>query len=129
MPESYADLMKESNGKYPFYPGMSATVEIKTDVQRNILSIPIQAITTREDTTDTNKDKKINEIVYVLDGEKAKEVIVTSGLQDDNFIQIKTGLTEGEKVISGPYNTITNVLKDGDMVKVEEEKDEKEDKK
>lgn len=129
LPESYADLMKESNGKYPFYPGMSATVEIKTDVQRNILSIPIQAITTREDTTDTNKDKKINEIVYVLDGEKAKEVIVTSGLQDDNFIQIKTGLTEGEKVISGPYNTITNVLKDGDMVKVEEEKDEKEDKK
>ena len=98
-------------------------------MQRNILSIPIQAITTREDTTDTNKDKKINEIVYVLDGEKAKEVIVTSGLQDDNFIQIKTGLTEGEKVISGPYNTITNVLKDGDMVKVEEEKDEKEDKK
>ncbi len=129
LPESYADLMKESNGKYPFYPGMSATVEIKTDVQRNILSIPIQAITTREDTTDTNKDKKINEIVYVLDGEKAKEVIVTSGLQDDNFIQIKTGLTEGEKVISGPYNTITNVLKDGDMVNVEEEKDEKEDKK
>ena len=50
-------------------------------------------------------------------------------MQDDNFIQIKTGLTEGEKVISGPYNTITNVLKDGDMVKVEEEKDEKEDKK
>ena len=125
LPESYADL----SNKYPFYPGMSATVEIKTDVQRNILSIPIQAITTREDTTDTNKDKKINEIVYVLDGEKAKEVIVTSGLQDDNFIQIKTGLTEGEKVISGPYNTITNVLKDGDMVKVEEEKDEKEDKK
>ena len=60
LPESYADLMKESNGKYPFYPGMSATVEIKTDVQRNILSIPIQAITTREYTTDTNKDKKIN---------------------------------------------------------------------
>ena len=129
LPESYADLMKESNGKYPFYPGMSATVEIKTDVQRNVLSIPIQAITTREDTTDTNKDKKINEIVYVLDGEKAKEVIITSGLQDDNFIQIKTGLNEGEKVISGPYNTITNVLKDGDMVKVEEDKDEKEDKK
>lgn len=129
LPESYADLMKESNGKYPFYPGMSATVEIKTDVQRNVLSIPIQAITTREDTTDTNKDKKINEIVYVLDGEKAKEVIVTSGLQDDNFIQIKTGLNEDEKVISGPYNTITNVLKDGDMVKVEEDKDEKEDKK
>lgn len=129
LPESYADLMKESNGKYPFYPGMSATVEIKTDVQRNVLSIPIQAITTREDTTDTNKDKKINEIVYVLDGEKAKEVIVTSGLQDDNFIQIKTGLNEGEKVISGPYNTITNVLKDGDMVKVEEETDEKVDNK
>lgn len=124
LPESYADLMKESNGKYPFYPGMSATVEIKTDVQRNVLSIPIQAITTREDTTDTNKDKKINEIVYILDGDKAKEVIVTSGLQDDNYIQIKTGLNEGDKIISGPYNTITNVLKEGDLVKEEEKEPE-----
>ncbi|MBK7442056.1 MAG: efflux RND transporter periplasmic adaptor subunit [Chitinophagales bacterium] len=120
LPESYADLMKESAGKYPFYPGMSATVEIKTDVARNVLSIPIQAITTREDTTDTNKDKKINEIVYIADGDKAKEVIVTSGLQDDNFIEIKSGLNDGDKIISGPYNTITNVLKDGDLIKVEE---------
>jgi HlyD family secretion protein len=128
LPESYADLMKESNGKYPFYPGMSATVEIKTDVARNVLAIPIQSITTREDTTDTKKDKKINEIVYIVDGDKAKQVIVTSGLQDDNFIEIKTGLKEGEKIVSGPYNTITNVLKEGDLIKVEEADNKESDK-
>jgi HlyD family secretion protein len=107
---------------------MSATVEIKTDVARNVLAIPIQSITTREDTTDTKKDKKINEIVYIVDGDKAKQVIVTSGLQDDNFIEIKTGLKEGEKIVSGPYNTITNVLKEGDLIKVEEADNKESDK-
>lgn len=125
LPESYADLMEKSGTKYPFYPGMSATVEIKTDIARNVLSIPIQAITTRPDTASTQKDKKVNEVVYLINEGKAKEVIVKSGLQDDNYIEIKEGLSDGETIISGPYNTITNVLKAGDMIKVEDEKDEK----
>ncbi len=127
LPESYADLIKETSGKYPFYPGMSATVEIKTEVARDVLSVPIQSVTTREDTTDTNKDKKIEEIIYYIDKEnKAKEAIVKTGLQDDNNIEVKEGLTEGQKIISGPYNTITNVLKDGDIVKEENKEKESE---
>ncbi len=124
LPESYADLLAKAGSKYPFYPGMSATVEIKTDIARKVLSIPIQAITTREDTTSNKADKKTNEIVYIMDGDKAKEVIVVSGLQDDNYIEIKEGLSDGQTIISGPYNTINNVLKAGDMVKVEDEKEE-----
>jgi len=119
LPESYNDLVKPEGGKYPFYPGMSATVEIKTDVARDVLAIPIQSITAREDTTEGGSDKPIKEIVFVVDGDKVKEVTVTSGLQDDAFIQIKEGLDEGTTLVSGPYNTITNVLKDGDMVKPE----------
>ncbi|HNV98024.1 MAG TPA: efflux RND transporter periplasmic adaptor subunit [Chitinophagales bacterium] len=120
LPESYQDLMdKGGENKYPFYPGMSATVEIKTDVSENVLTVPIQAVAAREDTTAQGKEKPVKEIVFVLEGDKVKEVTVKSGLQDDAYIEIKEGLKEGTKVISGPYNTITNVLKDGDMVKVE----------
>lgn len=126
LPESYNDLIKEGSNKYPFYPGMSATVEIKTDVAKNVLTIPIQAVTTSEDTSDTNTDKKINEIIYLVDGEKAKEVIIVTGLQDDNYIEVKSGLNNGQKIVSGPYNTITNILKDGDVVKEEKKKKDEE---
>ncbi len=124
LPESYNDLIVEGSNKYPFYPGMSATVEIKTDVAKSILTIPIQAVTTSEDTTKTTSDKKINEIVYLLEGDKAKEVIIVTGLQDDNYIEVKSGLEDGQKIVSGPYNTITNILKNGDVVKEEEKKDD-----
>lgn len=121
LPESYQDLMdKGGENKYPFYPGMSATVEIKTDVSENVLTVPIQAVAAREDTTAQGKEKPVKEIVFVLEGDKVKEVTVKSGLQDDAYIEIKEGIKEGTKVISGPYNTITNVLKDGDIVKVDE---------
>lgn len=120
LPESYQDLMvTDDASKYPFYPGMSATVEIKTDVAKDVLTVPIQAVAAREDTTAEGKEKPVKEIVFVLEGDKVKEVTVKSGLQDDAYIEIKEGIKEGTKVISGPYNTITNVLKDGDMVKVE----------
>lgn len=124
LPESYNDLIVEGSNKYPFYPGMSATVEIKTNVAQSILTIPIQAVATSEDTSSASGDKKINEIVYMLDGDKVKEVIIVTGLQDDNFIEVKSGLTDGQTIVSGPYNTITNILKNGDVVKVEEKENE-----
>lgn len=117
LPESYQDLMTASGDKYPFYPGMSATVEIKTEVARDVLTVPIQAVAAREDSTSSAKDKPVKEIVFLLEGDKAKEVQVKTGLQDDAYIEIKEGLSQGAKVISGPYNTITNVLKEGDVVK------------
>jgi HlyD family secretion protein len=123
LPESYNDLIKEGSNKYPFYPGMSATVEIKTNVAQSILTIPIQAVATSEDTSSTSGDKKINEIVYMLEGDKVKEVIIVTGLQDDNYIEVKSGLTDGQTIVSGPYNTITNILKNGDAVKVEEKEE------
>ena len=124
LPESYADLIKPGATKYPFYPGMSATVEIKTDVAANVLSVPIQAVTTREDSTSAPGEELINEIVYILDGDKVKEVKVKTGLQDDNYIEIKEGMTDSMTVVSGPYNTITNVLKNGDVVKATKKKED-----
>ncbi len=64
----------------------------------------------------------------MLDGDKVKEVIIVTGLQDDNYIEVKSGLNDGQTIVSGPYNTITNILKNDDVVKVEE-KEKEDDKK
>lgn len=123
LPESYKDLSPaEKNGKYPFYPGMSATTEIKTNTARQILSVPIQAVTTREDTTSADKGK-VREIVFTLSGDTITETTITTGIQDDDFIEIKEGLTEGQKIVSGPYNTVSTMLKQGDKIKEEVKKE------
>lgn len=123
LPESYADLIDETKAyKYPFRPGMSASVEIITSQVLKALSIPIQAVTTREDTTSTEeKDSEgnapINEIVFVYSEGKVIVRVVTTGIQDSYYIQILTGLKEGEEVVVSPYTAITRKLKDGDKVK------------
>jgi HlyD family secretion protein len=118
--EHYADLSpKEKNGKYPFYPGMSATAVIKTNTAKNILSVPIQAVTTREDTTIANREERIQEIVFTLLGDTVSVIPIVTGLQDDDYIEVKEGLTEGQKIVSGPYNTVSSMLKQGDKVKEE----------
>lgn len=123
LPESYKDLSPaEKNGKYPFYPGMSATAEIKTNTARQILSVPIQAVTTREDTASADKGK-VREIVFTLSGDTITETTIVTGIQDDDFIEIKDGLTEGQKIVSGPYNTVSTMLKQGDKIKEEAKKE------
>lgn len=139
--ESYADLINPAIGrKYPFRPGMSATVDIKTEERRNILTVPIQSVTTREeqdlkekdaDYAKTNKGKKsdaaaateLKEIVFVVEGEKVKAKEVKTGIQDANYIEITGGLKEGEQVVKAPFKLISKTLKNGDAVKVVEEKD------
>lgn len=151
--ESYADLMAENKGNSPFRPGMSATVDIQTKKADNVISVPIQSVTTRADSTDfkkqmkekeqsegednedivvmdeKNKSKeqekmiKVQECVFVMMDGKAKLINVKTGIQDNNYIEIKTGLKGDEEVVSGPYNAISKLLKDGDGIK-KVEKDE-----
>jgi len=52
--------------------------------------------------------------------------IVTTGIQDDDFIEIKTGLKAGDKIISGPYSTVSRTLETGTLVKENKEEDKKE---
>lgn len=120
---SYQDLLEGKAENYsPFRPGMTATVEIITRKKSNILGVPISAIVIKNDTTSgksnkSNSDKKF-ETVFVKDGNKAKLRVVKTGVQDDQNIEIITGLKEGETVITGPYNTVTKSLKSGDEVEV-----------
>jgi HlyD family secretion protein len=139
--ESYADLINPKIGKlYPFRPGMSTTVDIKTESHSNVISVPIQSVTTRQEkdlkqkdedyakTTQAQKSsgsekKEASEIVFVVDGGKVKAKEVTTGIQDANYIEIKTGLSENETVVKAPFKLISKTLKDGDAVQVVDEKD------
>ena len=135
LPDSYADLLKtDLENPSPFRPGLSATVDIHT--QKNTgLAVPIQAVTTREapgtDTTTVGstaganegsssdvEDEKMNEYVFVYDGQSStvKQVAVTTGIQDDMYIRILSGLNEGDEVVSRPFNAITQTLNDGSKV-------------
>jgi HlyD family secretion protein len=110
---SYEDLLAE-NPK-PFLPGMSATVDIKTKKKLGVLAVPIQAVTTKDSVYDGSNHTK--EILFVKDSSKAVIKIVKTGIQDDSYIEITEGLKGNEQIITGPYNTISKDLKEGDKVK------------
>jgi len=134
--ESYQDLLSGKSLTYsPFRPGMSASVEIRTRREYNVLAVPIQAVTTRDTTAKLTKgskkteevettpvsiedQKKLVECVFVVEEGKAKLRAVKTGIQDNSNIQILEGLKAGEKVVSGPYNAIARQLKDGAVLKI-----------
>lgn len=139
--ESYADLINPTIGrKYPFRPGMSTTVDIKTEERKGILTVPIQSVTTREekdinakdaDFAKTDKGKKeeesasknLKEVVFVVQGDSVSAVEVQTGIQDANYIEITSGIKEGAQVVKAPFKLISKTLKGGDKVQVVEEKD------
>jgi HlyD family secretion protein len=131
MPASYQQLKDSLPHKFPFLPGMSASVDIMTRRALNAISVPIQSVTTRSDlfpekrdgeksdTTKTDEAKKGNgEYVFVNENGKAKAIEVKTGIQDDEYIEIVSGLKSDAEVISGPFSAISRMLKDGDAVKV-----------
>jgi len=133
---SYEDLIVE-NAKFPFRPGMTASADIQTKSKVNVISIPLNAVTTRdkegngkdtkvsngkpEDKTapaPANTDEDLNEVVFVLQKDnKVKMVKVKTDIQDLNYIEV-SGLKVGDEVITGPYSTVSKLLKDGTLVKV-----------
>lgn len=134
LPESYAHLIAGGTN-IPLRPGMSAAVDINTQTDFDVLSIPIQAVTTREKDEKKNKDKdkseldddELLEVIFLYtDADTAKMVEVETGIQDNEFIQILAGLSEGDKVISGPYSAISRKLKNGSALREKEAKKEKE---
>lgn len=135
--ESYENLIKPENPiPSPFRPGMSATVEIQTETATNIITIPIQAVTTRADTTgrikssrekreemqgkddkSTMMDEEVNEYVFLYKDDVAQLTKVETGVQDNTYIQILSGVSEGDEVIVSPYRAVSKTLKNNDAVK------------
>jgi len=128
---SYQEVMKEKNKKIsPFLPGMSANVEIYTNTLKNVLSVPSQCVTTRTKTKDKGNAEKQNtttttktsiekpeEIIFVHQNGMVKQVAVKTGIADNQYIQILSGIKEGDEVVSGSYRAISKELKDGMKVK------------
>lgn len=114
--ESYQDLVEKNNNS-PFRPGMSATVDIITGNINNAITVPIQSVTAKKDTTVTATDD-FNEYVFVVEDKKVKMVEVSTGIQDNKYIQIIKGITKGQVVVEGPYDAISRKLEDGMKVKV-----------
>jgi len=113
---SYDHLIDTSQAiSTPFRPGMSSIVEIMTETKKAVKSVPILSVTTRkperkQDQQSYDDDPK--EVVFLYQGGIALRKKVTTGIQDDYYIQIKEGVKPGEQVISGPYNVVSKVLKD-----------------
>ncbi|RYY54005.1 MAG: efflux RND transporter periplasmic adaptor subunit [Chitinophagaceae bacterium] len=136
---SYQDLVDPARPrKFPFRPGMNATADIKTQRKDNVISVPITSVNARvkgsdqsiddkkkELSTNSNPDQAaenapvvgssdLEEVVFVVQADGTiKKVLVQSGIQDINYIEIRAGLSGNEQVVTGPYNAISKTLKDG----------------
>ncbi|MEX2435651.1 MAG: efflux RND transporter periplasmic adaptor subunit, partial [Balneolaceae bacterium] len=125
-----------------FKPGMSATVDILTNTVVDVVSIPIQAVTVRDfakvntpaqsdttesensedtdsngNTTGTNED--FRRVVFVNENGVAKRVQVETGISDNSYIQVLSGLDAGDEVVTGSYRILSRELSDGDPLKTE----------
>ncbi len=139
---SYEDLIDPDNPKkFPFRPGMNASADIKTKRKDNIVAVPISAVNTRvkgsdKSLADTKKEKEaekqgssdennnlaaqsMEEVVFIrMNDGSVKRRVVTTGIQDINYIEVTKGLQPGDEVVTGPYSVISQTLKDGNKVKV-----------
>ncbi len=137
-------------------PGLSCTSEIETNMAKDVVAVPLQAVTIRTgesnlspeeierrkqiqdaqnkgdnsaDVVNTQQEKKtqreerekISKVVFEKTGSTAKQVKVTTGIADDTYIQIKSGVASGDEVISGSYSAISRKLKDGAKVTIEKQ--------
>jgi HlyD family secretion protein len=137
-PASYSDLAHKT---FPFRPGMNASADIKTSRKDNVLTVPIGAVNARvkgsdKSMSDRKKEEEVNmdnggesqhgtsdnepeEVVFLMQKEgTVKKIVVQSGIQDINFIEVKSGLKEGDEVVTDPYTAVSKTLKDGMKVKV-----------
>ncbi|MBI3260330.1 MAG: efflux RND transporter periplasmic adaptor subunit [Ignavibacteriae bacterium] len=118
-------------------PGMSCNVDIETETHRDVLSVPLQAVTVRDSVanatpdvvqngirkTDDEKIKRVVKhppsVVFLNDKLKAKMVKVETGLSDRGYIEIKSGLEEKTEIISGSFQAVSRDLKDGSLIKID----------
>src|SRR5688572_11752270 len=133
---SYDDLVQAGN-KFPFRPGMTASVDIITTRKENVLSVPLAAVTTRGDekekkpqgdgdgepqVTNTAQKKPVKKedkvVVFVNDKGVAKLTEVKTGISDYDNIEILSGLADSSEVVTGPFLVVSKRLKDGEKIKV-----------
>lgn len=124
-------------------PGMSMMADIETETKMNVLTIPVQSVTTRapkmevkDSTVDGQRGQiveasgsvaegkkpegQMKEVAFVVVDGVAKAMPVKRGISNDTFVEIVEGLDEGVQVVSGTYRVINRELEDGSKVRIEE---------
>jgi HlyD family secretion protein len=131
----------------PLRPGMSASVDIETQTVHHVVAVPIQSVTVRsreggktaeqlkqehEKQTGLNSSelekqarKELQRVVFLKKGDKVNLAPVQTGIADNNFIEVRSGVREGDEVVSGSYTAISKDLKDQSKIKIEQQKDAK----
>lgn len=128
------------NNEFDLRPGMSCTVDIEVEKRNNVLSVPIQSVTTREEMKENgigkemdnenikreseekqNRKMKPKEIVFVVDNNAAKKEEVKTGISDDSYIEVLEGVQEDQEIVKGSFKAINKELEDGSKVKVDNE--------
>jgi len=120
LPESYQKLVATGDSN-PFRPGMSATVDIQTESKADIITVPIQSVTTRTDTTKTSatvSKEDIRTIVFIIDGKYALAKDVKTVVQDNNYIEVISGVAVNDQVVSAPFSAISKKLSDSTQVEI-----------
>jgi HlyD family secretion protein len=137
-------------------PGLSCTADIETNMVKDAVAVPMQAVTIRtgesnlspeeiekrklktaaRDKGDNNAEyvnerqekaaereqrEKLSKVVFLKKGSKAQSVKVTTGISDDTYMEIKSGVQPGDEIISGSYSAISRKLKDGAKVSYDKE--------
>ena len=137
-------------------PALSCTAEIHTNEMKDVVAVPMQAVTIRtgdsnlspeeiekkkqkvaqRDKDDNNAEfvneraekaaqkeerDKVSKVVFLKKGTKAQLAKVTTGISDDTYTEIKSGIQPGDEVISGSYSVISRKLKDGVKVTLDKE--------
>ncbi|MDI1356516.1 MAG: efflux RND transporter periplasmic adaptor subunit [bacterium] len=145
--ESYAKLVNAQN-LIPFRPGMSASVDIQTRRVTNVISIPIQAVTTRnKDSLNTRSgnpdsdereivvenenatkemqkpEEKTKEYVFAVKDGSIKQVEVKTGIQNNDYIEVLSGISKGEEIICGPYSAVSKSLSEKSKIKIVKKED------
>jgi len=143
LPSGYQDLIVKGQ-PFPFRPNMTASADIQTQTHASVLSVPLNAVATRDrkdlEKKDSSKNSKASspaatttnenslsnaddsdlvEVVFAVqpDG-KVKVLPVKTSIQDINYIEVTSGLKVGDQVVTGPYDLVSKTLKEGDKVKV-----------
>ncbi len=128
------ELPVESIQMPNFRPGMSGTVDVFTHTVTGATAVPIQAVTVRDfaqldeeyggvpDSLKGKAEEDLRRIVFVMDEDsRAKLVEVETDISDDSHYVILSGISVGEKVVTGPYRAVSRLLKPGELI---EERDD-----
>jgi len=112
-------------------PGMSAEVRISAETRNDVVLVPIQAVTVRSARTlpgfeapaeggalTSKRTESLAKVVFVVDAEnKARVQAVTTGIASDTELEILSGIKDGDRVVEGPYRTLSKELNHGDVVR------------